>query len=161
MTLSATSFALKPSIENMAKLVAPLAEKKGIALYLEIADDVATVTSDQRRLEQVLLNLVNNGIKFTENGYVRISCRSDKDDYLISVSDTGIGIQPKELPGLFQPFHQIDSGLSRKHEGTGLGLSICKKLLDMMGGTISVESHWGGGSTFTVRFPKHTGGNFP
>jgi PAS domain S-box-containing protein len=161
MTLSATSFALKPSIENMAKLVAPLAEKKGIALYLEIADDVATVTSDQRRLEQVLLNLVNNGIKFTENGYVRISCRGDKDDYLISVSDTGIGIQPKELPGLFQPFHQIDSGLSRKHEGTGLGLSICKKLLDMMGGTISVESHWGGGSTFTVRFPKHTGGNFP
>ena len=121
---------------------------------LDIADDVATVTSDQLRLEQILLNLLNNAIKFTEKGYVRIFCRSDNNNYVLSVSDTGIGIQPEKISGLFQPFHQIDTGLSRKHEGTGLGLSICKKLLDMMGGTIGVESHWGQGSTFTVRFPR-------
>ena len=154
LALSFTSFALRPSIEKMVKIVTPLAEKKGIALGLDIADDVATVTSDQLRLEQILLNLLNNAVKFTEKGYVRIFCRSDNNNYVLSVSDTGIGIQPEEISGLFQPFHQIDTGLSRKHEGTGLGLSICKKLLDMMGGTIGVESHWGQGSTFTVRFPR-------
>ena len=78
------------------------------------------------------------------------------DHFLLSVSDTGIGIPPEELPGLFQPFHQIDTGLSRKHEGTGLGLSICKKLMEMMGGTIDVQSQWGQGSTFTIRFPRQT-----
>jgi PAS domain S-box-containing protein len=154
LALSFTSFALRPSIEKIVKTVSPLAEKKGIALRLDIADDVATVTSDQLRLEQILLNLLNNAVKFTEKGYVRIFCRSDNNNYVLSVSDTGIGIQPENISGLFQPFHQIDTGLSRKHEGTGLGLSICKKLLDMMGGTIGVDSHWGQGSTFTVRFPK-------
>jgi len=158
LELSLSSFELSPSIEKMVQLVSPLAEKKGITLCMDIADDVATVTSDQRRLEQILLNLLNNAVKFTEKGYVRISCRSDNDDYLFSVSDTGIGIQPEELQDLFQPFHQIDTGLSRKHEGTGLGLSICKKLLDMLGGSIGVESQWGRGSTFTVRFPRQTGG---
>ncbi|MBN1827939.1 MAG: PAS domain S-box protein [Deltaproteobacteria bacterium] len=154
MEISFTSFALRLSIEKTVKLVSPLAEKKGITLFLDIAEDVATVTTDQRRLEQILLNLLNNAVKFTEKGDVRISCRCDNDYYFLSVSDTGIGIQEEELQGLFQPFHQIDTGLSRKHEGTGLGLSICKKLLDMMGGTIGVESHWGQGSTFTVRFPR-------
>jgi signal transduction histidine kinase len=72
------------------------------------------------------------------------------------VADTGIGMQPK-IPKLFQPFHQIDSGLTRKHEGTGLGLSICKKLIDLMGGRIDVESQWGHGSTFTLRIPKQAG----
>ena len=98
--------------------------------------------------------MINNALKFTENGHVTISCRTDRDGYLLSVSDTGIGMKAEELQGLFQPFHQIDTGLSRKHEGTGLGLSICKKLVDMMEGTIDVQSRWGKGSTFTIRFPK-------
>ncbi|MBN2125062.1 MAG: sensor histidine kinase, partial [Deltaproteobacteria bacterium] len=91
-------------------------------------------------------------------GQVSILCRADNDHYLLSVSDTGIGIKPEEIPGLFQPFHQIDTGLTRRHEGTGLGLSICKKLLNMMGGTIDVQSQWGQGSTFTIRFPRQEGG---
>ncbi len=153
LDLSFTAFALKPSIEKMVKLVSPLAQKKGLDLELHIDDETATVTADQRRLEQVVLNLLNNAVKFTERGGIRISCRIDNEDYLLSVSDTGIGIQPEELQGLFQPFHQIDTGLSRKHEGTGLGLSICKKLMDMMGGSITVESQWGLGSTFTIRSP--------
>ena len=98
--------------------------------------------------------MLNNAVKFTEKGHVPIACRTENDHYLLSVSDTGIGMQPEEIPNLFQPFHQIDTGLTRKHEGTGLGLSICKKIIDMMGGTIDVESRWGQGSTFTVRFPK-------
>jgi PAS domain S-box-containing protein len=154
LSLSFTSFELKSSIEKMVKLVSPLAEKKRIAVQMDIADDVSNATSDQRRLEQVILNLLNNAVKFTEKGHVRISCNADNDHYLLSVTDTGIGMRPEELPGLFRPFHQIDTGLSRKHEGTGLGLSICKKLMDMMGGTIDVQSEWGRGSTFTIHFPR-------
>jgi PAS domain S-box-containing protein len=159
LALSVTSFELRPSIEKMVKLVLPLAEKKGLDLRVDIADDIKTATTDQLRLEQVILNLLNNAVKFTEKGHVRISCRSENDQYLLSVSDTGPGMRPEELPGLFQPFHQIDTGLTRKHEGTGLGLSICKKLLGMMGGTIDVRSRWGQGSTFTIRFPIQAGGS--
>jgi PAS domain S-box-containing protein len=158
LELSSTSFELGQSIEKMVKLVSPLAETKGIGLRLDIAGDIERVITDQRRLEQIILNLLNNAVKFTEKGHVRISCRIENDHYLLSVSDTGIGMRPEELPNLFKPFHQIDTGLSRKYEGTGLGLSICKKLLDMMGGTIGVESQWGRGSTFIVRFPRQAGG---
>jgi hypothetical protein len=131
-----------------------MAEKKGIDLEVGIDDDVAEITTDQRRLEQVLINLLNNAVKFTEQGRVEISCRTDGDFYRMAVSDTGIGIRPEEIDGLFQPFHQIDTGLSRKHEGTGLGLSICKKLVDMMDGRIEVQSLWQQGSTFSVWLPK-------
>ncbi len=157
LDLSFTSFELRPSIEKMVALVSPLAEKKGIELRLDIADDVETATTDQRRLEQVILNLLNNAVKFTEKGHVRISCRRENKDYLLSIADTGIGMRQEEIPGLFQPFHQIDTGLSRKHEGTGLGLSISEKLLTLMGGKISVESEWGKGSIFTIRFPREKG----
>lgn len=157
LSLSFSTFELRPSIEKTVKLTAPLADKKGLELVLEIGPDVASVTTDQRRLEQVILNLLNNAVKFTEKGRVSLACRTDKDGYLLSVSDTGIGIRAEEIPGLFQPFHQIDTGLSRKHEGTGLGLSICKKLVGMMGGAIEVQSQWGKGSTFTVRFPENGG----
>jgi signal transduction histidine kinase len=158
LTLSMTSFELRPSIEKMVNVVLPLAEKKGLDLRVDISDDIKTATTDQRRLEQVTLNLLNNAVKFTEKGYASISCRIENNQYLLEVSDTGIGMRPEELPGLFKPFHQIDTGLTRKHEGTGLGLSICKKLLDMMGGTIEVRSQWGQGSTFTIRFPREAGG---
>ncbi len=154
LSISVTSFELRPSIEKMVKLVSPLSEKKGISLQLDIADDVSTVTSDQQRMEQVILNLLNNAVKFTEKGHVSISCRIENDHYILSVSDTGIGMRLEEIPNLFKPFHQIDTGLTRKHEGTGLGLSICKKLLKMMGGTIGVESELGRGSIFTIRFPQ-------
>jgi signal transduction histidine kinase len=157
LALSPASFELKTSIEKMVKLVSPLAQKKGLDLKLDIAKDIETMITDQRRLEQIILNLLNNAVKFTEKGYIRISCRIENNHYLLSVTDTGIGMQPEDIPTLFKPFHQIDTGLSRKHEGTGLGLSICKKLLDMMGGTIDVQSRWGQGSTFNVRFPKQTG----
>ncbi len=158
LELFPTSFELRQSIDKMVKLVSPLADKKGIDLRLDIADDIKTVITDQRRLEQIILNLLNNAVKFTEKGHVGISCRIENDQYLLAVSDTGIGMRPEEHPNLFKPFHQIDSGLTRKHEGSGLGLSICKKLLDIMDGTIDMESQWGQGSTFMVRLPRQTGG---
>ena len=154
LELSISSFDLRQSVEKMVRLVSPLAEKKGLNLKVDIANGIATVTTDQRRLEQIILNLLNNAVKFTEQGYVRISCVAKIGYFLIAVSDTGIGIQPDDFGGLFQPFHQIDTGLARKREGTGLGLSICKKLLNRMGGTIGVESEWGRGSIFTITLPK-------
>jgi signal transduction histidine kinase len=157
LTFSITSFDLRTSIEKMVKLISPLAENKGLDLKLDIADDITAATMDQRRLEQVILNLLNNAVKFTEKGRVFISCRIEDNQYCLSVSDTGIGIQPEHLQTIFQPFKQIDGGLTRKYEGTGLGLSICKKLMEMMGGSIAVESRWGRGSTFTIRFPIHSG----
>jgi signal transduction histidine kinase len=157
LTLAPTAFDLRAALEKSVQVVLPMADKKGIAVNLEMAADVAQVTADQRRLEQVLLNLLNNALKFTEKGQVRVTCRTDNDHYLLSVADTGIGMQPDEIPKLFQPFHQIDSGLTRKHEGTGLGLSICKKLIVLMGGSIEVESQWGRGSTFTLRIPIQAG----
>lgn len=158
LNLSFDSFDLRASIEKMVKLVSPLAEQKGIHLQVKISPDVGTITTDQRRLEQVILNLLNNAVKFTEKGLVYLACRAENDHYFLSFADTGIGMQPEEISKLFQPFHQIDSGLARKREGTGLGLSICKKIIDMMGGSIGVESQWGQGSTFTVRIPRQPGG---
>lgn len=157
LDLANTSFALPLSIEKMAKIIKPLADQKGLGLEVDIAPEVGSIVGDQRRLEQVILNLLGNAVKFTEKGWVRVCCRLASDQYELSFTDTGIGIQPEEIPGLFQPFHQIDSGLARKHEGTGLGLSICKKIIDLMGGSIEVASKWGQGSTFTLRLPRQTG----
>jgi PAS domain S-box-containing protein len=155
--LAVTSFELRSSLEKMVKLISPLAEQKGLKLEVDISEDTGMIVTDQRRLEQVILNLLNNAVKFTEQGQVRVACRIEKDQYLLSFADTGIGMQSEELAKIFQPFHQIDSGLTRKHEGTGLGLSICKKILDLMGCSIEVESQWGKGSTFLVRLPRQSG----
>ena len=154
LSLAPATFNLRSSIEKTAALVAPLAEKKEIHLKVEIAKDIGDMIADQRRLEQVVLNLLNNAVKFTDTGAVSIVCRAGNGQYEISVTDTGIGIPPEDVAALFQPFHQLDTGLSRKHEGTGLGLSISKRLVAMMGGAIDVQSEPGKGSTFTVRLPK-------
>jgi signal transduction histidine kinase len=109
--------------------------------------------SDRRRVEQIVLNLVGNAVKFTERGNIRIEC-SRRDDFVsIRVTDTGIGIKQSDFDRLFKPFQQIDAGTMRQYEGTGLGLSICRKLTELLGGTIGFESEWGKGSTFTVSLP--------
>lgn len=155
LTLANSPFDLKDSLEKLVKLVAPLAEKKAVALQADLPDIDWTISADQRRVEQVVLNLLNNAIKFTESGEVQLACRDNGDTLTLSFTDTGIGIRQEDIAGLFQPFHQLDSGLARKREGTGLGLSICKKILDMMGGSIEVQSSLGTGSTFTVHLPRH------
>jgi signal transduction histidine kinase len=118
---------------------------------------------DQRRVEQILINLLNNAIKFTERGEVTLAVEvvyaresagdESREQARIQVSDTGIGIREEDLCKLFLPFRQIDSGLQRQHEGTGLGLVICRRLTDLLGGTIKAESVWGQGSLFTVALP--------
>ena len=147
------TFQLNDSIKKVAQSVRLLAENKGLELALDLSDEVGSVVADSRRVEQILFNLLSNSIKFTEHGGIYVSCKRDAEFYVTTVRDTGIGISDENASRLFQPFHQIDNGLSRKYEGTGLGLSICKKLVELMGGDITLESRVGEGSTLSFTLP--------
>jgi len=146
-------FDLPEAIEKVLHLVAPLAEKKQLPLVKQIAPGVGQITSDRRRVEQILLNLLSNAIKFTPQGAVTLAACSVDGVIRVSVTDTGIGIKPEDIGKLFQPFRQLDTGLTRQHEGTGLGLAICRRLVERLGGKISVESRWGQGSMFQFTLP--------
>jgi signal transduction histidine kinase len=147
------TFDMRETISKVARTMRPMAERKGLELAVELSPSVGQVTSDRRRVEQILINLVNNGIKFTEQGEVRVECEISGDWMVTRVVDTGIGIKPEDVGKLFEPFRQIDTGLARQHEGTGLGLSISGRLVEMLGGEATVESEWGVGSTFTFTIP--------
>ena len=151
--IATAPFDLPESIQKVVQTVTPLAEKKRLPVITRIEPDVNLITSDRRRVEQILLNLLSNAIKFTEQGGVTLTAEVLAGTLQISVTDTGIGIQPEDLAKLFQPFRQLDTGLTRQHEGTGLGLAICKRLVERLGGAITVESEWGKGSTFQFTLP--------
>jgi signal transduction histidine kinase len=148
------NFDLRSMMEKAVESARPLAGKKGLELTYAVSYEIETITGDRRRVEQILLNLISNAIKFTEKGSVKIECEPEGDNVTISVIDTGIGIKTEDLETLFQAFRQIDSGMTRKYDGTGLGLSISKKLVELMGGQIRVTSVWGSGSTFSFSLPK-------
>ncbi len=153
LTVGFEPFNLANSIQKVTQIIRPLAEKKGLLLELQISTQVGVMVSDERRVEQVLLNLLSNAVKFTDTGGIKVRAVQDDDSYLVTVTDTGIGIQPDQADRLFKPFYQVDTGLTRKYEGTGLGLSICKKLVELMGGTIWLDSEPGRGSTFGFKLP--------
>lgn len=153
LTVTTEPCDLRAAIEKIMGNMRPLAEKKGLALEVAVAPEVRTIISDQRRVEQVIYNLVSNAIKFTEKGSVLVECFQKDGEIITRVSDTGIGIKNEDIDQLFKPFHQVDSGLVRQYEGTGLGLSICSKILDLLGGRIWVESEWGKGSIFSFALP--------
>ncbi len=144
---------LKASIQKVSQIVRPLAEKKGLELLVSVAPQIGTIHSDARRLEQVLLNILSNAIKFTEQGRVLAACLSAPGGVEFRVTDTGIGISDEDFEKIFKPFQQIDTGLTRKYEGTGLGLAICKKLVERLGGRIWFESEKNKGSTFSFSLP--------
>ncbi len=148
------------AIRKVVYTVTPLAQKKQLQVILEVPEQVAEITSDRRRFEQIILNLLTNAIKFTDNGHIKLAATllpvspvHSKPSLQIQVADTGIGMRPEDLSNLFQPFRQLDSGLTRQHEGTGLGLAICKRLADKLGGSITVKSDLGAGSTFCLTLP--------
>lgn len=144
---------LRQIIEKVEQSARPLADGKGLELGFEIAPEMESIMGDPRRVEQILLNLISNAVKFTEKGSVRIVCAAAEDGVTVKVIDTGIGIKAEDLETLFKSFRQIDSGISRKYDGTGLGLSISKRLVELMGGKIWVDSAWGSGSTFGFSLP--------
>ena len=152
-------FTLPPLLDHIESLLGRVAHDKGLALSVAEAPAMAGVLiGDPLRLEQVLVNLIGNAIKFTDQGEVRVRIESgectDRGLRLrFAVSDTGIGIAPATMAGLFTPFTQADGSITRRFGGTGLGLSICKRLVDLMGGTIGAESQPGVGSTFWFEVP--------
>jgi PAS domain S-box-containing protein len=163
LTVHCAPFDLSSSTERVLALVRPLADKKGLALRVVASSSVVTVESDRRRVDQILLNLLNNAVKFTDCGEIALSVeltelelsadRARPCVVRIRVADTGIGMTDSDMVELFQPFRQLNTGLERAHEGTGLGLAICRRLATLLGGTISVESVLGKGSTFTLTLP--------
>jgi signal transduction histidine kinase len=153
MASALEEFDARQLIGNAEKTVAPLAEKKGLRLVTSVASDVHTVTADRRRIQQILLNLLDNAIKFTDSGSVTIDCRRIGGNLRISVEDTGMGIHPEDMGNLFETFRQVDTARTRKQDGTGLGLAICRKLAVLLGGEITAESRPGKGSKFTLTVP--------
>lgn len=148
------NFDLRQAIEKSVASLSPLAEKKGLTISTLITLESDEMCGDQQRVEQILLNLISNAIKFSENGSIKVECEELGDTVVTRVIDTGIGINAEDQKVLFKPFRQIDSGLGRKYEGTGLGLSICKELVERMSGHISIISAPGEGSTFIVSLPR-------
>lgn len=153
LTINREQFNLRDAIERVINLVTPMIDKKGLKIISRIGPAVGQINSDNRRVEQILINLINNAIKFTEKGEIRVECDVENQRVNIQIADTGIGIKDEDIKLLFKPFQQVDTGLSREYEGTGLGLAICKRLVNKLGGDIWVESEWGMGSKFSFTLP--------
>ncbi len=155
MQLETLEFILADVVEDVAQVVAPRAREKDIEVVVDILPDVpARFQGDPARLRQVLLNLVGNAVKFTERGHVRVTVERGDLAVRFMVSDTGPGISPEIQGTLFNPFIQGSASVARRYGGTGLGLSICKKLLELMGGRIWLESEVGSGSRFIFLVPQ-------
>ncbi|NPV87420.1 MAG: GAF domain-containing protein [Anaerolineae bacterium] len=157
LELAHETFDLRAALQRSVEKMRPLAEKKGLALRCEIDPALGSLRGDRRRVEQIVLNLLSNAVKFTERGEVSLSARIENGWLVTRVRDTGIGIRPEDVEKIFQPFRQLETGITRSYEGTGLGLSICKRLVEAMGGTIQVESKAGRGSCFSFTLPLTQG----
>ncbi len=163
LEINLEAFDLAKIVQQVFELFNPLAMQSGLEFSCDIDPAIPRqVIGDPARLQQILTNLVGNALKFTKHGSVTLSAAllpaktQTKQWVLLSVSDTGIGIQDDILKGLFKPFTQASAGFAKNHQGAGLGLSICKRLLDLMGGSISVESSADAkdsGTTFYVSIP--------
>ncbi len=156
LSLDARIFELSGLLEQQLDLHAANAAEAGLDLRLRIAATLPPVwLADPDRLGQVLGNLISNAIKFTERGAVEIAAETDAEGALkLSVSDTGPGIDPEAQARLFEPFTQLDASITRSHSGSGLGLAICRRLVDAMGGQISLRSRLSAGSRFQLRLPS-------
>ena len=137
---------------------AMVSKEKNLAVSWHVPANLPGVMCDRMKLRQVIINLVNNAIKFTDQGSVDIFFRSVADEpfFEVSVADTGIGMAEEFLPHIFDKFRQIDNSTTRNYSGTGLGLYLVKGFLDLVGGTISVKSKVGEGTIFTARIPVRT-----
>jgi signal transduction histidine kinase len=140
-------------VREAALLVGPLLQKEGLSFQLRAPDHVIEVRTDPALLKQVLINLLNNAIKFTDRGQISLDIEADTTNFYCAVRDTGVGIPADQLERIFEPFHQVQHDQARPLEGTGLGLAVSRRLIRLLGGDITVQSRPDEGSTFTVRCP--------
>jgi signal transduction histidine kinase len=153
LVLSLGDYSLQSVVQSVYSAVEPLAADKKLAFKIEVPPDLPPGRADERRLTQVLLNLVGNAIKFTDAGEVMIRASSSNGSFKLSVRDTGPGISEADQKKLFQEFQQADNSTTKAKGGTGLGLAISKRIIEMHGGQIWVESSIGQGSTFSFTLP--------
>lgn len=151
--VSLEEFELGGVVREVIDSVSPMMKEKGLELITDVPDSILLL-SDRRRVKQILMNLVSNAVKFTDQGNIKIAAKVIENEKVeIRVTDTGIGIKAEEMNKLFNPFQQIDISLTKRHEGTGLGLYLCKRLLALLGGDIRAKSEYGKGSEFTLIIP--------
>ncbi len=153
LVLSLDSYSIRDVVHGVYSAIEPLAASKNLALRVEMPKDLPSGRGDERRLTQVLLNLVGNAIKFTDKGEVSIKASASDGAYSLAVHDTGPGISEADQQKLFQEFQQADNSITKSKGGTGLGLAISKRIVEMHGGRIWVESRVGEGSTFSLTLP--------
>jgi signal transduction histidine kinase len=140
-------------IDEVIQNLTPMAGQKNIRLATDLPGQPMPMVGDRKRCFQVLLNLANNAVKFTDRGEVKITARTEGGQLRVVVADTGIGIKPEQIGMLFEAFRQLDGTAKRIYEGTGLGLHLCRRLLELMHGSIVAESEFGKGSRFTFSLP--------
>jgi signal transduction histidine kinase len=153
LVLSLADYSIKDVVNGVFSVVESLANAKKLALKVEVPPDLPRGRGDERRLTQVILNLVGNAIKFTDTGEVAIKAAAANGCYTVSVRDTGPGIAPADQAKIFEEFQQADSSVTKSKGGTGLGLSIARRIVELHGGKIRVESVVGKGATFIVSVP--------
>lgn len=152
--LIVTEWPLINIVEEVCSVLGPLADKKEIKLSSEVSNDLKNICADHLKIKQVIYNIIGNAIKFTpEGGSVKLEATKEGENLQVSVSDTGIGIEENNIDLIFETFVQVDGSYSRNFEGTGLGLALTKRFVEIHGGTISVKSKVGEGSTFTFSIP--------
>jgi signal transduction histidine kinase len=153
LTLTISDYSVREVVQTVATATESLAAEKKLLLKTEIANNLPAATGDERRITQALLNLVGNAIKFTEVGEVALKATAEDGMFHLAVADTGPGIALKDQERIFGEFQQVDSSSTRRKGGTGLGLAISKKIIEMHGGRIWVESEVGRGSIFRFTLP--------
>jgi signal transduction histidine kinase len=153
LMLELSDYCIQDIAQTVRSTLEPLAADKKLAFKTEMASKLPAGRGDGRRLTQVLINLVGNAIKFTDAGEVAIRAEANNGAFFVSVRDTGPGISADDQIKLFQEFQQADNAITKKKGGTGLGLAISKRIIEMHGGKIWVESEPGQGSTFTFTLP--------
>ncbi len=140
-------------MNDAVRTMLPIAGQKGLPIFTEVQEPVIPMYGDRKRTVQILLNLVSNAVKFTASGSIKIVAEPSPPNLYVEVADTGIGIRAEHIGMLFEAFRQVDGSAKRVYEGAGLGLYLCRKLLDLMGGEIRVESEYGKGSRFMCSIP--------
>jgi adenylate cyclase len=157
LTLSPVDYSMRELALGVVSATETLATEKQLALEVDVSADLPHGRGDERRITQVLMNLVSNAIKFTETGSVTIQAKVEDGSFVVTVADTGMGIAAEDLERIFGEFQQVDSSSTRKKGGTGLGLAIAKRIVELHGGRIWVESSPGQGSTFSFTLPLRVG----